>query len=304
MISRVAFIGSKSLGLSVLSRMFEIVSASVQVVLTLDDSKDERSNLNEYRIFCKSKQVPLEILSKRDQLAVYIHGYQPQLCLVAGWYWIIEKELLQSVPSGWLGFHASLLPAYRGGSPLVWAIINGEEKSGISLFYLEDGIDNGNIVAQREFPITKNDTIKEVLDKATASALEIVTEVYKRLLLGTAPRRSQNDLLATYVPMRKPADGRINWQWSNERIYNFIRAQTHPYPGAFCVLPDHKTLKIWNAGLLDDRPVGTPGTVFRVANGHLSVICGDGTALSLNEFDLVGGSNISGLETGRMLQLS
>ena len=178
----------------------------------------------------------------RDQVA----ALNPDFLLVIGWYYMIPRSLREVAPKGCAGIHASLLPKYRGGAPLVWAMINGEKETGVSFFYLVDEADAGDIIAQKRFPIEQSDTIRDLLAKTESASHEILLEMLPKIADGTAPRTPQNHAEATTVPQRKPEDGLIDWSWSAERIQNFIRAQTRPYPGAFTVI-DGKKVTIWEA---------------------------------------------------------
>jgi methionyl-tRNA formyltransferase len=303
MITKVAFIGSKTLGLNVLRQIYVQNPNSITVVVTLDDSADLRSDLSGFKEFCKSKKIPHEIINKNSHLKPIIEKYLPQLCLVVGWYWILKKEVLDLVPSGWLGIHASLLPAYRGGAPLVWAIINGEKFSGVSLFYFDEGMDSGDIVAQKQFSISATDSIKNVLDKATENSINLISENYLTLLEGKTKRYAQDHTQATYFPMRTPEDGRINWNWENKYIYNFIRAQTHPYPGAYCFLPNQKKMNVWKAEIINRKYQGIPGSVIRVNKEQLTVVCGEGTVIKLAEVSFTGDERFLNLAITSMIQL-
>jgi methionyl-tRNA formyltransferase len=170
----------------------------------------------------------------------------PDLLVVIGWYYMIPAEMRQLAPRGCVGIHASLLPKYRGGAPLVWAIIKGESEAGVTLFHLGDGVDNGDIIAQRRFPIEADDTIREVLARAASASIALTEEFVPRIGDGTAPRVPQDASQATHVPQRKPQDGLIDWSWEPDRIRNFIRAQTKPYPGAFTYVGGKK-VTIWSA---------------------------------------------------------
>jgi len=170
--------------------------------------------------------------------------------LAAGWYHLIPASVRSQFPRGVVGIHASLLPKYRGGAPLVWAMIEGERTTGVSLFYFDDGVDTGDLIDQRSFPIHDTDTIADVLERATAASEEMLVGVYPALAAGTAPRRAQDHEQAAVYPQRSPADGRIDWTWSAERIDRFIRAQTRPYPGAFTEVGG-KRVTIWSATVED-----------------------------------------------------
>jgi methionyl-tRNA formyltransferase len=148
------------------------------------------------------------------------------------------------------GIHASLLPKYRGGAPLVWAIINGEKTTGVSLFYFDQGVDTGDVIAQKKIEISDTDDIRTVYEKATLAAVDVLRESLPLIREGQAPRIPQDHANATIFPQRKPEDGLIDWTRTPDEIRNFIRAQTRPYPGAFTVL-EGKKVTIWDADIVD-----------------------------------------------------
>lgn len=281
---RVVFVGSKALGASVLDAIYSISPQSLVGVVTVDDASDNRCALDRFREFERRTGKPLRVLQKSSELMSAIVEYQPELCIVVGWYWVLKSELLKTVPYGWLGIHASLLPKLRGGAPLVWAILNGETKTGLSLFYFDEGMDTGDIVAQKEIGIEFDDTIADVLSKIERQSIEVVRENYPLLLAGNAPRLNQDHSQATYVALRQPSDGRIDWSQPAPAIYNFIRAQTHPYPGAFCFL-NEKTIRVWSAKPFDYPYYGTHGQVVLVEKDHIVVTCGEGTGLCLHKIN-------------------
>lgn len=278
---KVVFIGSKKLGISVLEEMYRIAPNNLFGVITIDDSQDIRCALESFRQFSKKSDKPIRVLSKSSDLKAAISEFSPDICIMVGWYWIVKQELLDMVPEGWLGIHASLLPKYRGGSPLVWAIINGERESGISLFYFDNEIDTGDIVAQKRIEIGIDETISDILLKVQSLSVEVIRETYNSLIDGTAPRIPQDHSHASYVAPRKPTDGRIDWNLRNVQIYDFIRAQTHPYPGAFCFTPFGETLRIWKAKTFPYPYYGTAGSVMMVKEDHVVATCGNGTAICL-----------------------
>jgi len=272
MIKKVFFLGSKQLGLISAKNLYFSAPNKLSGIITFDDSKDERSVLGDFKQFSYEKKIPIYILKKPSELLGLIEKEKPDLIIVVGWYWIINERLLDKVPDGIIGIHASLLPKYRGFAPLVWAIINGEKRTGISLFYFDRGIDSGDIVAQKEFDILENDTIKEVLEKTERSIADILKENYSKLLSGEAPRTKQNHKNATYCSQRKPEDGRINWNFSNKKIHDFIRAQAPPYPGAFSYIKDKK-ITITKSRLFPYPYFGIPGFVSQVKSKSVIVCC-------------------------------
>ncbi len=191
-----------------------------------------------------------DVTGKMGTYTDKIQKFNPDLIVVIGWYYMIPEAIRNLAAKGCVGMHASLLPKYRGGAPLVWAIINGEEKTGLTFFYLGSGVDNGDIIAQHEIEIKETETIKDILDKVTASALDITREFIPMLSSGKAPRIKQDESQATTVPQRKPEDGQIDWNWDVKRIKNFIRAQTKPYPGAFTII-NGKKINLWDAEITE-----------------------------------------------------
>jgi len=220
----------------------------------------------DFKVIADKFKIPL--IEVKDKMHLYyeqLRSLSPEFIVVAGWYYMIPKKMRCLALNGCAGLHASLLPKYRGGAPLVWAMINGEAKSGVSFFLFDDGVDSGDILAQESFIIDDNDTIKEVIGKATATSLEILKKYIPKIADGTAVRTVQNHKEATYVPQRTPDDGLINWSWEAKDIRNFIRAQTKPYPGAFTIRNGNKLI-IWDADIYSDNSSGNNGEVINVVN--------------------------------------
>jgi len=282
MINKVTFIGSKHLGIKALEVLCSVDSEKIKSVVTVDDSEDTRCKLSEIKALTDSRDVPLYVLTKPSQLADVVRVEKPDMCLVVGWYWLVPSKLLEELSTGFLGIHASLLPKYRGGAPLVWPIINGEAQSGISLFYFDKGMDTGDIVAQKKFDIGEDETIADILAKAETAVLETLEGFYPKLLTGAAPRHPQDHSKATYAAQRRPEDGLIDWNKSAARIHKEIRAQTRPYPGAFCYDRAGRRIRIWSSKRFEFDYYGTPGLVAETDGEEVIVTCGQG-ALVLKE---------------------
>ena len=161
---------------------------------------------------------------------------------------LISKEIIDIPSRGAINLHGSLLPKYRGRCPVNWAIINGENETGVTLHYISEKPDAGDIIGRRRIPINVDDTVYTVLNKLTAEGVKLLEENLPKIEADTVVAIPQNEREATEFPGRKPEDGIIDWNQSSLRIYNLIRALTHPFPGAFTYLRGKK-LFIWEAGV-------------------------------------------------------
>ena len=270
---KIIFIGSKQIGLDVLTKVYELYPEQLQGVVTFDDSNDLRTKLDSFKTFSTISKKHLYILSKPSELVNVVEKVKPDLGIVVGWYWIIKPNILNKVRRGILGIHASQLPKYRGSAPLVWQIINGEKESGITLFYFDKGMDTGDIVGQKRFKIKENDTIMDVLSKATRLSVELIDTYLPLIINDTHKRNKQDHRKASFCSGRKPEDGYINWHLSNREIHNFIRAQAFPYPGAFSYHKDKKIF-ILKSKILKSPYYGIPGLIGQVKSNKVVITCG------------------------------
>lgn len=174
---------------------------------------------------------------------------EPDVIIAAGWYHMVPGVIRDIPKYGVWGIHASMLPKYAGWSPLTWAIINGEKKAGVTIFRMDESIDGGDVVDQSEFEIAYEDDIESVYEKATVVSCELLIKSVSGI--ENIKLRKQNmDELEVY-PRRTPEDGEIDLNLSAEDMYNFIRAQSPPYPGAFIRTRDGKKLIVEKARVED-----------------------------------------------------
>jgi methionyl-tRNA formyltransferase len=200
---------------------------------------------------------------------------------------MLSEDILNLPVSGAYNLHGSLLPAYRGRTPVNWAIINGEKQTGVTLHHMIGKADAGDIVGQKAVEIEFQDTARTLYDKLCGAAKEMLAEVLPLIREGRAPRIPQDLTKGSYYSGRRPEDGRIDWSWPAVRIYNLIRAVTEPYPGAFGFLPGVGKILIWWAlpeeGRRNDH---TPGQI-EVGKRDVFVRTGDGR-LKLVDIEVAG----------------
>jgi methionyl-tRNA formyltransferase len=193
---------------------------------------------------------------------------------------LLPAELLAIPPLGAYNLHGSMLPKYRGRAPVNWMIANGEREAGATLHHMVARADAGDIVAQRAVPITDDDTALTLYRKIVPIGAALIREYHPLIASGTAPRHPQDLTQGSYFGRRNPDDGRIDWHWPARRIFNLVRAVTHPYPGAFCFVGGHK-LFIWAARIGSES--GSHGQVGEIFAGHpdgsVEVAAGEGSVI-------------------------
>lgn len=231
--------------------------------------------------WCEAHGVPHAQLgpeAMRDPgLLETVRAWRPGAFVVAGWYHLVPRAWRELAPA--YGLHGSLLPAYRGGAPLVWAIINGEKRTGITLFQFDDGVDTGPIVAQAVTPVGPEDTIATVYERIETLGESLLIDALPRLAEGSLRPVPQQTGLSTIWPQRGPEDGRIDWPLPARRLIDFVRAQTRPYPGAFFEHGGRK-ITVWAARLAVPS-VALGAGQFAEVEGQVMAGAGEGSALEL-----------------------
>lgn len=212
-----------------------------------------------------------------DEIYRYFLEHRSDVCLVAGWYHMVPARIRALFDRGVLGFHASLLPTLRGGAPLNWAILTGLQQTGVTLFELADGVDDGQIYAQATIPILESDYIGDLVEKSGKACFELVRDNLTSILEGTLAAFEQRGDVS-YGLQRNPDDGRIDWTLEAADILRLIRAASRPYPGAYTFFQQRKLL-IWRAEIVADRHqvYGAPGQLFRLPEtGGIVIVTGRG----------------------------
>jgi methionyl-tRNA formyltransferase len=216
-----------------------------------------------------------------------IREVDPDLIFVVGWSQLVLDEFIGLPRHGVFGMHPTLLPRHRGRAAIPWAILSGLAKTGVTLFEIADGTaDSGAIVGQVEVPIEHDETATTLYDKVTAAHLELVREYVPKLLDGTAERTRQDTRRASSWPKRTPGDGIIDWETRAPYLYDWVRAQTRPYPGAFTYLGEDRLI-VWQARPVALDEEAPAGTVVALDDGDAVVACGEG-GLVLEEVEGAG----------------
>ncbi len=209
----------------------------------------------------------------------------PELIFVVGWSQIVREPFLALAREGVFGMHPTLLPRHRGRAAIPWAILSGLARTGVTLFEIVDATaDSGAIVGQVVVEIEVDDTAETLFQRISDAHVELIREYVPQLLVRSGPRLPQDPSRASSWPKRTPPDGIIDWETRAPYLYDWVRAQTRPYPGAFTFLGDEKVV-VWRARPVDDVDAAAPaGTIVAARPEGPVVACGEG-ALLLEEVE-------------------
>lgn len=279
---RVVLIGSTKRGYLTLQALLENGANVVGVVSLAQHAHETERYETAFQELTGHHQVPCvetQWMKEHDYAALLRDTWQADVAFIVGCRVLIPPAVYQAPRLGSLAVHDSLLPEYRGFAPLNWAILNGEDHTGVTLFYLSEAMDEGDIVLQQAVPIGPDETAPQVYEKVCQATLAVVLEGHARLMSGTAPRIPQPPASGNYTCSRTPLDGCIDWQQPTKIIYDLVRALTRPYPGAYTHFQGRKLL-VWAAqpgasvnyiGRIPGRVVG-----FSTDQGWVDVLTGDG----------------------------
>ena len=219
----------------------------IAAVFTHEDDPDENCWFGSVKSWAVEKDITVytsEEVNSPDWITK-IAASNPDVIFSFYYRKMICREILELSRVGAFNLHGSYLPHYRGRCPVNWVIINGEKQTGVTLHYMIDKPDAGDIVGQKTVIIDQLDTAKTLYDKLCGAAKELLDKVLPLIKEGKIPRQKQNLKEGSYYGGRRPEDGRIDWNKSADEIYNLIRGVTKPYPGAFAFLDNDQKVIIW-----------------------------------------------------------
>lgn len=215
-----------------------------------------------------------------------ILALEPDLIVTAAFGQILPKQLLEAPKYGCINVHASLLPELRGGAPIHYAIIQGKEKTGISIMYMVEKLDAGDILTQIEVPVTETDTVGTLHDKMSTAGADLLSETIPKLLKGELTPVPQNDEEATFAWNIKREQEKIDWTKPGDQIYNHIRGM-NPWPVAYTTLND-TVMKVWGSEKVSLSGTHEPGTIVKLEEDGFIVAAGDGSGIKITELQPAG----------------
>src|ERR1700747_2943736 len=291
---RIVFIGTGEIGVPTLRALLNSEHEVVAVVTQPDKPVGREQRIEPppiKRAITKTRIPTLQPARIKDPQAIEeIRGFTPDVIVVVAYGQILPRDLLEIPRLACLNLHASLLPRWRGAAPIQAAIAAGDCETGITAMYMDEGLDTGDILLQRNLEILPNDTGGSLHDRLAQVAPETLLESLRLLAAGSAPRIPQDKSRAIYAPKLKREHAQIDWSESAEAIERKIRAY-NPWPGAFMKI-DRQTLKIFSASVVELN--GQPGEILR-SDKDLIVATRKG-ALSLEEVQLEGKRRMTAAE--------
>lgn len=278
---RIVFMGTPTFAVPSLRLLIEKHYEIVAVVTQPDRPKGRKRVLTPPPVKEAALELGIPVLQpekmRSAEAVEQIAAYKPDLIITAAYGQILPKAVLELPKLGCINVHGSLLPKYRGGAPIQRSIINGEEETGVTIMYMAEGLDTGDMISSVVLPITEEDTSGTMFEKLSIAGAELLLETLPKLIAGEIKAVPQNNDLATYAPNLTREDERIDWQSSARQIFNQIRGLS-PMAGAFTYL-NGEVFKVWEATVSKEQ-VGdgkqASGAILQATSEGILVQTGEG----------------------------
>lgn len=288
-IMRVLFMGTPDFAVGTLEKIIEAGHTVVGVFTQPDKPKGRGKGISMSAVKVKALERNLPVFQpekvRKPEIIEEIKAMKAEVIVVVAFGQILPKEILEAPKYGCINVHASLLPEYRGAAPIQWAVLDGREKTGVTTMFMDLGIDTGDILMQEEVHLDVKETSGSLFDKLCIVGANLLVKTLTSLENGTATRTQQDDSLSNHAKMLDKTYGKIDFKESAVKIERLIRGLS-PWPSAFTHI-DGKTLKIWDADVIETEFEGAPGTIVLVEKNYFVVKCGQ-KALKINEVQLEG----------------
>ena len=288
---RVVFMGTPEYGVPSLKALID-AGYDVVGVFTQPDKPSGRGK--------KMQSSPVKVCAVEHNIPVYqplkirvdgvedLRALQPDVCVTAAFGQILSQEVLDIPKMGTVNVHASLLPEYRGSSPINWCLLNGEKVTGVTTMLTDKGIDTGDILQKAECVIEEEDTTATLTVKLAELGAELLIDTLKKLENGTCPREKQDESKMSYYPMLKKEMGLLDFKKTAQQLVNQVRA-FDPWPCAYLMV-DGAPMKVWKAAVEDQT--GTPGQILCANAKEGLVIAAGEKALKVVELQAQGGKRM------------
>ena len=296
--TKIIFMGTPDFSVPVLQRIINDGYEVIAVVTQPDRPVGRKRVLTPppVKVEALKHNIPVyqpEKIRNREDLD-QILALQPDLIVTAAFGQILPKELLEAPKLGCINVHASLLPELRGGAPIHYAILEGKKETGITIMYMAEKLDAGDILTQAAVEITEEDNVGTLHDKLSAVGCELLSETLPKLINGELTGIPQDDSKATFASNIKREQEKIDWTKDGETIYNQVRG-LNPWPVAYTTLQG-KVMKVWQAEKVSHSKAAQPGEIIEKREDGFVVKTGNETAIKITELQPAGKKKMSSFD--------
>lgn len=270
---KIVFMGTPNIAVPCLQKIIDENYEILGVVTQPDKPKGrgKKLGMSPVKELAIENNIPVyQPIKARDKDFIEtMKSLNPDVMVVVAFGQILPKEILEIPKFGCINVHVSLLPKYRGAAPINWVIINGEEKTGVTTMYMDEGLDTGDMILKTEVNLDENITAGELHDKMMNIGAETLKETLKLIEEGTAPREVQNHAEFSYAPIMNKSLGNIDFSKNAKEIHNLVRG-VNPWPSAYTTY-NGVTMKIWKTKVLEEESTKDEGTIIEVNKEGIKV---------------------------------
>ena len=296
--TKIVFMGTPDFSVPVLTMLKDEGLEILAVVTQPDRPVGRKRVLTPPPVKAEAVRLGLPVLQpeklRHSEELKEIINLKPDLIITAAYGQILPKELLETPEYGCINVHASLLPKYRGGAPIHQAVIDGETETGVTIMYMVEKLDAGNIISQVKVPITETDTTGILFNKLSAAGTQLLKETLPSILDKTNESIEQDEEKVTFASNISREQERIDWSKNGLAIYNQIRG-LYPWPGSYSVFQGDN-VKIWSAEKSDIVSEAKPGTIIKRLKDKLIIKTGDQTSIAITELQPAGKKRLTAEE--------
>ncbi|SDQ05921.1 methionyl-tRNA formyltransferase [Carnobacterium viridans] len=292
---KIVFMGTPAFSVPILEALIDSEYEVVAVVTQPDRPVGRKKILTASPVKAAAVQHDLPVfqpekISGSPEMETLI-ALEPDLIVTAAFGQFLPQKLLSVPKYGAINVHASLLPKYRGGAPVHYALMKGEKETGVSIMYMEKKMDAGDILAQKSLDITRNDDVGTLFDRLSALGKDLLMDTLPKLLAGDITPVKQNEEEVTYSPNIKREEELVDWTKTAAEVDYQVRG-LRPWPVAYTLLEGNR-LKLWDVTPTEEKTTAVPGTIIRIEKEAVYIACGDQTVVKINEVQPAGKSKMT-----------
>lgn len=280
---RIVFMGTPDFSVPILKSLVESGYNVVAIVTQPDRPVGRKKILTPPPVKVEAEKHQIDVLQpekiRNEEEVEKVLAYEPDLIITAAFGQILPKSLLDGPKLGCINVHASLLPKYRGGAPIHQAIIDGEKETGVTIMYMVEKLDAGDMISQVTVPIDEDDHVGSMHDKLSEAGAKLLLETLPSIISGNVKREKQDESKATFARNITREMEQLDWSRGGEQLYNQIRG-LHPWPVAYTTF-DQERVKVWETALHEMTGDETPGTILAIEDDRIVVQTGEGESIGI-----------------------